>query len=299
MLDNNFKVSIITSCFNGEIYLKSFIAQLKLQSCFPDLKWILVHNEPSLREIEIIREFGVEFPGKIKHIIIDKVEPLGVSWNRGWKAAETEYMCFWNMDDCRPYNSLQRQVETLEQTNDCVMAYGDFLEVAQYGSVNGKRINTFPYNALLFQRRFPGGAFMVWRRKVSDQIGYFDEQLQIACDYDLVTRAAVSGLKMCKTTGLVGYFTNESKGLSTVKGVKKEVVERTVVQLRYGMFDKVLPENVLDAKKYRISEILIDRNWFLIESFVRGYASYIKRRMFLYKLASVRVFFMRLVRSKI
>lgn len=299
MLEGNFKVSVITSCYKGEIYLSSFINQLKLQSFFPVLEWIFIHNEPSQREIEIVKGFDLELPGKINHIIRDSVEPLSASWNRGWKSAKTEYICFWNLDDCRPYDSLQRQVERLEQNPECAMTYGDFIEVVQYGSLVGKRMRTIPYNIFLFQRRFPGGAFMVWRRNISDQIGYFDEQLQIACDYDLVTRAAVSGLKMCKTAGLVGYFTNESKGLSTVKGVKKEVVERTIVQLRYGMFDKIFPENVLDAKKYRISEILIDGNWFLIESFVRGYASYIKRRMFLYKLASVRAFFMRLFRSKI
>jgi glycosyltransferase involved in cell wall biosynthesis len=294
MSESNFKVSVITSCFKGETYLSSFINQLKFQSFFPVLMWILVHNEPSPREIEIVKEFSEEFPGKIKHIIRNSVEPLGASWNRGWKTAETEYICFWNLDDCRPYDSLQRQVEALGQNPECVMAYGDFMVVPQYAAIIGKRIKTIPYNSFLFQRRFPGGAFMVWRRKVSDRIGYFDEQLQTACDYDLVTRAAVSGMKMCKTSGLVGYFTNESKGLSTQKGVDKEMIERTVVQLRYGMFDKIISKNIFDSGKYRISEILVGNNWLFIGNFVKDYALFINHRMLLQKFAGLRRLFMKL-----
>jgi GT2 family glycosyltransferase len=296
MPENNFKVSVITSCFKGEKYLEPFISQLKKQSFFSVLEWIFVHNEPSLRELEIIREFGEEFPGKLKHIIKNPVEPISASWNRGWNTAEAEYVCIWNLDDCRPYDSLQRQVETLEHNPDCVMSYGDYMVVTQYGSTVGEKIKTHPYNAFLFQRKFPGGACMVWRRNVLDRLGYFDEQLQIACDYDLVTRAAASGLKMCKTSGLVGYFTNESKGLSTIKGANKEVVERTVVQMRYGMFDKVVQENLLlGAEKYRISEILVENDWFPIENFVKGYSTFIKQRMFLKKLAGIRRFFTKLL----
>jgi GT2 family glycosyltransferase len=295
MPQNNFKVSVITSSFKGEVYLRSFINQLKSQTFFPVLEWILVHNEPSLCEIEIVEEFSEEFPGKIKHIIRNSVEPLSASWNQGWKAAETEYVCFWNLDDCRPYDSLQRQVEKLEQNPDCVMAYGDFLEVPKYGSLVGKRRKTISYNAFLFQRRFPGGAFMVWRRNALDLIGYFDEQLEIACDYDLVTRAAASGLRMCKAPGIVGHFTNESKGLSTVKGPNKEVFERTVVQLRYGMYDKALPKNIPDSNKYRISEILMGGSWFSVKMFVKNYASFIQHRMFLQNLAGIRRFVMKLL----
>jgi len=294
MSKSNYKVSVITSCFKGEAYLSSFINQMRLQSFFPVLEWILIHNEPTPLEIEIIKNFIEEFPGKTKYIIRDSVEPLSASWNRGWKVAQTEYICFWNLDDCRPCDSLQKQIESLEQNPDCVMAYGDFMVVPYYGATFGKTIKTIPYNAFLFQRRFPGGAFMVWRRNSSNQIGYFDEQLQIACDYDYVTRAAVSRLQMRKTSGIVGYFTNESKGLSTIKGANNEAVEKTIVQMRYGMYDKVLPENIQDSGKYRISQILVDGNWFSIEVFVKEYASFIRQRIFLRKFAGLRRFFMKL-----
>ena len=294
---DNVRLSVITSCFKGEMYLRSFINQLKQQSFSSELVWILVHNEPSQVEMDIVREFSEQHPGKIRHIIRNPVEPISASWNRGWNTAETEYVCFWNLDDCRLYNSLQRQVETLERNPDCVMSYGDYMVVPEYGSTIGKRVKTNSYNTFIFQRKFPGGAFMVWRRNALDRLGYFDEQLQIACDYDLVTRAAVSRLRMCKTPGLIGYFTNESKGLSTIIGENKEVIERTVVQIRYGMFDKVIQENLLVSEKYRISGILVGDNWLPIEIFVENYASFIKRRLFLQKFVRVRRLFMKLLKG--
>lgn len=290
---NFFKVSVITSCFKGDAYLSSFINQLKMQSFFPVLEWILVHNEPSPSEVEIVEEFSKEFPGKIKHIIVDSVEPLSASWNRGWRISKADYICFWNLDDCRPCDSLQRQVVELEQNPDCVMTYGDFVEVPQYGTIIGKRVKAIPYNTYRFQRKFPGGAFMVWRRNVSDRIGYFDEQLKIACDYDLVTRAAASRLRMCRTSGLIGYFTNESKGLSTKAGVNKELVERTVVQLRYGMFDKIISKKLLGIERYRISEVLAGNNWVPVGNYVKDYTLFIKRRMVLQRLAGIRKLIMK------
>lgn len=139
---------------------------------------------------------------------------------------------------------------------------------------------------------------MVWRKNAAERLGYFDEQLHIACDYDLVTRAAASGMKICKTSGLVGYFTNEGVGLSTIKGTKKETVEKTVVQLRYAIFDKVIPKSTSDAKDYRISEILIEGQWFSLALFVRNYLSYVRRRMFLQNLGGLRKFFMRILGAK-
>lgn len=297
MTENYLKLSVITSCYKGEPYLKSFISQLKQQSYFPVLKWILIHNEPSIHEMEVVNDFAKEFPEKIRHIIRTSVEPLSASWNLGWKIAETEYICFWNLDDCRPRDSLERQVKTLEHNPDCVMSYGDFLEVPQYGSMTGITKKTTTYNSFIFQRRFPGGAFMVWRRNASDRVGYFDEQLRISCDYDFVTRAVVAGLKMCKTSGLVGYFTNSSNGLSTIKGTNNEVIERIVVQLRYGMFDKAGSENVVGMEKYRISEIFIENNWFPVQNFVKSYESFINRRYFLKKFAFARRLFMKLLKG--
>jgi len=298
MSEKLFRVSIISSCFRGDAYLSSFIDQLMSQPLFPMLEWVLIHNEPSPYEMEIVKGFQERFPEKIKHFVIHPVEPLSVSWNRGWKCASAEYVSFWNLDDRRPQDSLQRQVETLERNLDCVMTYGDYLEVQQYGSSSGVWKKTPPAYTILLQRVFPGGAFMVWRKNAAERLGYFDEQLNIACDYDLVTRAAVSGMKICKTNGLVGYFTNEGVGLSTIKGTNKETIERTVVQLRYALFDKVIPENTLDAKNYRISEILIEGHWVSLALFVRNYLSYTRRRMFLQNLGGLRKFFMRILGAK-
>lgn len=262
------------------------------------LEWVLIHNEPSPHEMEIVKEFQERFPEKIKHFVVQPVEPLSASWNRGWKCASAEYVSFWNLDDRRPQDSLQRQVETLEQNLDCVMTYGDYMEVTQYGSLSGRWRKTPPAHTIVLQRVFPGGAFMVWRKNAAERLGYFDEQLHIACDYDLVTRAAASGMKICKTSGLVGYFTNEGVGLSTIKGTKKETVEKTVVQLRYAIFDKVIPKSTSDAKDYRISEILIEGQWFSLALFVRNYLSYVRRRMFLQNLGGLRKFFMRILGAK-
>jgi len=61
----NVKISTITSCFKGEKYLESFLKNVSEQTILDKIEIVLVHNEPTEKEIELVKNFQEKYPGVI------------------------------------------------------------------------------------------------------------------------------------------------------------------------------------------------------------------------------------------
>ena len=256
------QLSILTSIYRGEEYLADFLAQVAAQTLFAQAELVAVLNEGRPAERELLKEFGQQHPGQLQVLEVERVEALGASWNRAWRAARGEYLAIWNIDDCRAPDSLARQVAALEAHPDWALCYGDYVAVPAYGAEEGRRRHTPAFSRGYFARGLPqGGAFWMLRRDASDQVGYFDEQFRVGPDFDYSVRMALAGLRMGRVDGLLGYFTDAAQGLSTRNGADQSAVDRTAIQLRYKILDKV-EHRYLDATgQYRMDEVLQFGEW--------------------------------------
>lgn len=282
-------LSVLSSVYGGETFLSKFLENLRAQTLFPELELVIVLNEPSSTEERLVGEFSEKYPQQVQTLRMDKVETLGASWNRAWQVARAPYLAIWNIDDRRVPDSLGRQLSELEQNSDRVLCYGDYLAVTTYGKETGLLRKTPAYSASHFSRAFAqGGAFWVLRRDLAEQSGYFDEQFQVAADMDLSLRIAAMGLQMQRCDGLVGTFTDAAQGLSTREGAKLARVERTAVQLRYAVFDKVDPQLRQEAAAYRFGGIKSFGEWHDLREFLPTYDRYVRRRKPLHLLNSLR-----------
>ena len=281
-------LSIVASVFNSERFLKSFLENASAQTMFPEMEIVLVHNSPSWEEVAIVEDFRRRHPDHLQYVVVER-EPLGASWNRGWLAGRGEYIAIWNVDDRRRPDSLERQVAALRQMPDAVLSYGDYIRVREYGAQEGERQRTQQYGSRFLRRAFPqGGAFNVYRRDLIEHVGYFDEQFKAAVDMEYSLRVAMQDLAMCRAEGLLGYFTDAGEGLSTREGALQALVERTAVQLRYAVYDKVRPEHLPAAREYRIREILNFGKWNPVQDVIPHYHAYIRGRRYLWALGSLR-----------
>lgn len=271
------RVSILASVYRGEAYLPAYIAQLQQQTVFRDAEVVFVCNEPSAAETEIIHTFQASFPTQVQVHSVQR-ESLGASWNRAWVAANASLLAIWNIDDCREPDSLERQVKAMESM-DWGLCYGDYVTVPTYGEREGYYRSTPVYAATHFARAFAqGGAFWVVRREVASHIGYFDEQLRVAADMDFSLRMAANKLPMGRVNGVLGYFTDAAQGLSTREGGHEALVERTVVQLRYGVYDKVQPELYAAAKRMRLDSVQNFGQWRALSELMPDYLNYLHKR---------------------
>jgi hypothetical protein len=238
----------------------------------------MVLNEPNAEERKLTRDFRDLFPNQVQIIEVAKVETLGASWNRAWFASRGPLLALWNVDDRRMPESLERQVKALDEHREWALCYGDYVAVPEYAEEEGIQRHTPQYSLRYFRRAFPqGGAFWVYRRTIGKQIGYFDEQFEVAPDLDLSIRLAVSGFSMGRVNGLLGYFTDAAQGLSTRDGAGLSAVERTAIQLRYGIFDKARPEHLGGAYEYRLNEIQNFGEWQPLDHYLPDYEDYLRK----------------------
>jgi GT2 family glycosyltransferase len=270
------RISTVTPCFRMKPYLKLFLEELPRQTIFNQIEVVLDHNEPDPEEIMWVQEFQSKYPGRLKHIIIDPVEPIGTSMNRCIKEALAPLLSIWNVDDLRTDNSLELMVNTFDAGADIV--YGNFEVVRKFGEKSGTLTDFSAYDPQSeeFTRSMLLGPFMAFRKSLVEKAGYFDEQLKSGADFDLAVRLAFHGKPMM-AKGLLGYYLNEGKGAST-RPDSKQAFDRTAIELRYGIYDKIDYDLVAQATQLDIAHIYYNGQTLHINTLVPHYTSVIEER---------------------
>lgn len=269
----NIKVSTITPCFKMKPYLKKFLDELPNQTYFENLEIVLDHNEPDQEEIEWVKDFNIKYPGKIKHIIVEKVDPIGVSMNRCIKEASGELVTIWNVDDLRSSKSIESQVAAIVD-NDADVAIGDYMIVRKFGATKGTLIKHKNIKDEEYKRSMVLGPFLMFKKSLCEKIGYFDEQLKSGADFCLSIRLGYNA-KIVTAKDLLGYYLNEGKGASTRPG-SKQIIERTVIELRYGIFDKIDLSFIPKTVEYSIPDLIFFGKEYNVKNLIPNYTQLIE-----------------------
>jgi len=278
------KVSILCPCFKGERYLAAFLENMSQQTIFHECEVVLDHNEPSERELKIVADFERRFPDALVHQIVRPVVPVSASINNCIRAASGIYLCIGNVDDHRTPDSLERMCSTLDVNPDAGFTYGDFVIVDGLGKREGRFVHCPEFERNQFTRGFFLGPFFMWRADLVSKVGYWDEQLRSGSDFDFVVRLAYSCMGK-KTWGNLGFYLNTGEGAS--RGAKHlprniQPVERTVIELRYGAYDKTEfldgYQYVRQARRYRLDHLLINGEWQPVERYVPNYRQMMAER---------------------
>ncbi len=287
---NSNLVSIITPCFKGELFLQGFFKSVLNQITLNDIELVLVHNDPSPLEISLVKSFNDSNPGILKHIIINDSSELfspitNGSWaketiaqtmNRAILNASGKYIALWNVDDLRTEDSLQKQIDLLNSNNTIDCVYADFIKVRNFGETEGVLAKSPDFDRPLFLRSCFGG-FQMFRKSVCNTVGYFDEQFRSGADFDFWIRIAANGfMKRCNTP--IGFWRSAGEN-SSASHNPIQPIERTVIELRYGIYDKIDYRYVhLARKHYRIDEIYFNHQWHHVSKFIPNYVNFINSR---------------------
>lgn len=272
-------VSCVVPCFKMKKYLKTFLEYLPQQTIFNKIQIVLDHNEPTEEEVLLVKEFQEKYPNIIKHIIVNPVEPIGISMNRCINQADADLVAIWNVDDLRTPDSLEKQVNLLINNKQYDIANGNFVIVNSFPNTKGKIIDhsQYCYNEREFTRSMVLGPFFMWRKSLCEKAGKFDEQLKSGADFDLAIRLAVHG-KVGMVHGVLGYYLDEGLGAST-RPNSKQPLERTLIELRYGILDKVEQKYVqqLSQETYKKDILFFDNAEHPIQSLIPNYDKFIKQ----------------------
>ncbi len=245
---NNIKVSIILSLYACEEYLEGYFENALLQKGVETIEFSIIHNNPTKEEERVVDKYR-----DLLNIIYQKVELESIykSWNRAIIQSTGSYLACWNVDDLRESNSIIKMQKTLDENEGVGFTYGDIIIVDKFGSKHGRHVKTKEFTKFLGTTGSIGGPFLMWRRSLVKKVGYFDEQFLSGGDFDYTVRLSIFSTGK-KTKGILGYFLNDRTGMSTSSD-SLQVVERTVVELRYGIWYKIDINYISRAMRYGVN----------------------------------------------
>jgi len=272
------RCSILLSTYRSDSFLAEWIRSIRQQTIWPDLEVIIVANEPSTKEKELLSDFARIIPGRIHWETVSR-ESLYRSWNRAIERSSAPLLAIGNADDLRFPDSLQQQIEAMESHEKALFCYGPFFTSSFFPDLpdpdSTNRLVPVPaYDPVEFTRSMCLGPFLVWRKNASPSTRFFDEQFQSGGDFDFTIRLALHGhgIRMDKP---LGCYYNAGLGLSTGSS---QPIERTVIELRYGIYDKIDYRWAAKASRYNILNLLHQGEWLPVRQFVPDYDHFLDQR---------------------
>jgi glycosyltransferase involved in cell wall biosynthesis len=268
------RLTIVTSSYKASQYLRGYFNGMLGIDNPEQLQVILVQNLPDQVERQIADEYQRRYPDLFRIIQLDFLETIGASTNRGFALANTPYVAYQDVDDIRVPDSYERQMATLESHPDIDFTYGDFIKVHAQGEHEGQYMDRPEFDRSLFTRKCLTGPTHLFRIGLLKTIGGWDEQFRSAGDFDFQARAALN-CEFKKTPGLLLYYTSYQGSGSVSSGILQPI-ERTVIDLRYGTFDRIDYRYFKYTKKYKTNEMLFRGKWHPLNDYTPGYTNFIQ-----------------------
>jgi hypothetical protein len=214
------KVSIITSIYDGDEFIRPFLEDITRQTIFDQCELILINANSPGNEEGVINEYLEKYDNIIYKRLKKDPGIYGV-WNKGVKLATGEYITNANLDDRKSPNSLEIHAKSLFTNDDVDLVYADMAitdspnETFENNSSEGRRYN-FPHFSFdnLKMTNMPHASPM-WRKSYHDKYGKFDAKYRSAGDWEMWLRGASQGSKFKKIDAVLGLYYFNPTGIST------------------------------------------------------------------------------------
>lgn len=180
-------VSIITPCFNAELYIKQTICSVLDQS-YSNIEYIIVDGESTDSTMDIIRSFG----SSISKVISEPDRGMYDAINKGIKHSSGDIVCYLNSDDVFLPNTIMNVVAFFRDNSSANIVFGRLNYINEEGRVLKSfwypKFNKRHFRALNFSSIPQPSTF--WRRNVHDTCGEFNANLEMCGDYEFFIRVS-------------------------------------------------------------------------------------------------------------
>lgn len=185
--------------YNAEKYIGTAIESI-LNQTYKDFEFIIVNDCSTDSTLDIIKKYAKK-DKRIRIISNKKNQKIAQTLNNGLKEAKGKYIARLDADDWSYPERLEKQVNFMEENPDVVLSSGN-MEVCD-GELNKKNISNYPLSDKNIRKVFlqynpTVSPAMIWRRKVSEEIGGFSLNT-MSEDYmffmDMSSKGEVANLK--------------------------------------------------------------------------------------------------------
>ena len=256
------KVSIITSLYKAEKYLKGFLENIVKQTIFDDCELFLLDANSPENEHDIIKPF-LSYDN-IRYERLEDDPGIYACWNYMIENSDSKYITNANVDDKLFHNSIQKHVDILDRfsifdVSYCLNAVSNSSSDTPESTSWAVKANSEETHARLVnsknQKVFPTAAFSkrnmlytnlphnhpVWRRSIHNDCGMFDTENYVSgSDYDFWLRTSLEfDKKFVLIPEILGIYYDNPEGVSTkeanlVRNMKEfEVISKKYYSMYY------------------------------------------------------------------
>jgi hypothetical protein len=234
-------------------------------------------NEPSDEELRLVKAFQKDYPGHLRFTVQPKVITYSASWNNCIRNSSGKYLTVWSIDDLRTDDSIERQIDVLEQNPSIDIVYGKYKLVPRFGEKEeGFYLLNNPEPHKDATLRFIYGPYYMFRRELLERAGMLDEQFRSSADFDHCIRLSLHG-KSAWVGENLGYYTAAGQGLSNNPDSTINV-ENFVIRMRYGIYNKLWYRYLPAASQYDYHKILNGNDWIPVAKYVPNYQKMLDER---------------------
>lgn len=230
-----FRVSAIVSTYKSERFIEGRLKDLLGQSLGDKLEIIVVDSNSPENERVIVERYAAK-NSNIVYIRTEQRETVYQAWNRGVKAARGSYITNANADDRLRSDALEMMANELDQHPEIALVYADFFITGYENMCFDSHIRTGysikpDYSSSIMLHGCHMGPQPMWRKSLHDDLGYFDEQLTAAGDYEFWCRIACK-YSMRHLPEFLGLYLHNPVGICN-SNTRRAADESELVKSKY------------------------------------------------------------------
>lgn len=245
-------VSIIMPAYNVAPYIGAAIESVCAQT-FTDWE-LLITDDGSTDETHAIAESYVSSQPRIR--LLRQVNGgISAARNTALREASGAFIAILDSDDLWSPAYLAAQMELLRMHPDVDIVTGNawFLGGPQDGQPALPTPDPRPTPDLTSLLADETSVFVmsVFRRRVYDTVGGFDESMRCNEDYDFWLRAAIAGFRFHRNDRLLGHYRRRADSLSAAELTMLRGILRVYAKLRPAVLERPRELAILDAQVAR------------------------------------------------
>jgi glycosyltransferase involved in cell wall biosynthesis len=250
------KVSIVTPSYNQGQFLEQTI-QSVLSQDYPNIEYIIIDGGSTDESREIIERYA----DQIDYWVSEPDKGQSDAINKGFRKATGEIIAWLNSDDVYLPGAVSTAVEQFRKNRELTLFYGDCVFIGERGEFLRYFDECEEYNRfrLLNCSDFIMQPTTFFRRAAAEAVGFLDESLHWAMDWDLWCKLVVSGGQVHFEPTLIAANRDYGETKTNVGGGRRIVeIHRVVKRHRTSLYPHAILSYWLGMLKARMHPMLPD-----------------------------------------